>query len=173
MLELSPPRSCKRRSRLTQAHHRTKLVSSQDEFSLLVRDLEGDRLPLIEKFGMSELPYFPLASGMLTGKHKRGQVVKGTRLADKASLAEKYLNEANHAKVEQLEKFAKEHGHTLLELAFGWLLSHKVVASVIAGATKPEQIDANAKAGDWELSSEELAEVDRITGVASPVPQTT
>ena len=156
-----------------QAHHLTKLVSSQDEFSLLVRDVERDRLPLIEKFGMSELPYFPLASGMLTGKHKRGQVVKGTRLADKASLAEKYLNEANHAKVEQLEKFAKEHGHTLLELAFGWLLSHKAVASVIAGATKPEQIEANAKAGDWELSLEELAEVDRITGVASPVPQTT
>ena len=157
----------------THAHHLTKLVSSQDEFSLLGRDVERDRLPLIEKFGMSELPYFPLASGMLTGKHKRGQVVKGTRLADKASLAEKYLNEANHAKVEQLEKFAKEHGHTLLELAFGWLLSHKAVASVIAGATKPEQIEANAKAGDWELSLEELAEVDRITGVASPVPQTT
>ena len=66
-----------------KAHHLTKLVSSQDEFSLLVRDIEGDRLPLIEKFGMSELPYFPLASGMLTGKHKRGHTAKGTRLADK------------------------------------------------------------------------------------------
>ena len=61
----------------------------------------------------------------------------------------------------------------MLELAFSWLLSHKAVASVIAGATKPEQIEANAKAGEWELSSEELAEVDRITGVTSPVPQTT
>lgn len=150
----------------TKAHHLTKLVSSQDEFSLLARDLESDRLPLIEKFGMSELPYFPLASGMLTGKHKRGQPAKGTRLADKASLAEKYFHEANHAKVEQLEKFAEERSHTLLELAFSWLLSHRVVASVIAGATKPEQIEANAQAGDWELSKEELAEVDRITGVA-------
>lgn len=156
-----------------KSHRLTKLVSSQDEFSLLVRDLEHDRLPLIEKFGMSELPYFPLASGMLTGKHKRGQPVKGTRLADKASLAEKYFHEANHAKVEQLERFAKERGHTLLELAFSWLLSHKTVASVIAGATKPEQIEANAKAGEWELNSEELAEVDRITGVVSPVAQTT
>jgi len=154
-------------------HRLTKLVSSQDEFSLLARDLEHDRLPLIEKFGMSELPYFPLASGLLTGKHKRGRPAKGTRLANKAGLAEKYLHEANHTKVEKLERFAQERGRTLLELAFSWLLSHKPVASVIAGATQPEQIAANAKAGEWELSSEELAEVDRITGVASPVPQTT
>ena len=157
-----------------KAHRLTKLVSSQDEFSLLVRELERDRLPLIEKLGMGELPYFPLASGMLTGKHKRGQpAVHGTRLAHRPSLAERYLHDANHAKVEQLEKFAKDRGHTLLELAFGWLLSHKVVSSVIAGATKAEQIEANAKAGEWELSKEELAEVDRITGVASAVPQAT
>lgn len=149
-------------------HHLTKLVSSQDEFSLLAHDIKSDRLPLIEAHGMSELPYFPLASGMLTGKHKRGQpAVKGTRLAEKPFLAERYLHDANHAKVERLEKFARDRGHTLLELAFGWLLSHQVVASVIAGATKPEQIEANAKAGEWELSKEELAEVDRITGAAS------
>lgn len=154
----------------TAASHRwTKLVSSQDEFSLLVRDLEHDRLPLIEKFEMSELPYFPLASGLLTGKHKRGKTVQGTRLADKAGLAEKYLKETNHAKVEQLEKFARERGHTLLELAFSWLLSHRAVASVIAGATKAEQIEANAKAGEWELSQEERAEVDRITGALQAV----
>ena len=113
---------------------------------------------------MSELPYFPLASGMLTGKHKRGQpAAKGTRLADKQFLADRYLNEANHAKVERLEHFAKERGHSLLELAFSWLLSRPVVASVIAGATKPEQVEANAKAAGWVLSAEELAEVDRIT----------
>lgn len=145
------------------AHRLTKLVSSQDEFSLLLRNIEQDLLPQIEKFGMSELPYFPLASGMLTGKHKRGQPAKGTRLADKANLAKRYFHDANHDKVEQLEQFAKEHGHTLLELAFSWLLSHKAVASVIAGATNPEQIAANAKAGDWELTKEELAAVDRIT----------
>jgi aryl-alcohol dehydrogenase-like predicted oxidoreductase len=148
----------------------TKLVSSQDEFSLLARDLEHDRLPLIEQYGMGELPYFPLASGMLTGKHKRGQPAKGTRLADKAFLTERYFHEANHAKVDGLERFAKERGHTLLELAFSWLLSHRSVSSVIAGATKPEQIEANAKAAGWELTSEDLAEVDRITGVASHAP---
>jgi aryl-alcohol dehydrogenase-like predicted oxidoreductase len=145
-----------------------EFVSSQDEFSLLVRDLEREQLPLIEKYGMAELPYFPLASGMLTGKHQRGQpAAKGTRLGDKPSLAERYLSESNHAKVERLQHFAKERGHTLLELAFSWLLAHRAVASVIAGATKPAQIEANAKAADWVLNAEELAEVDRIAGVAS------
>ena len=113
---------------------------------------------------MSELPYFPLASGMLTGKHKRGQpAAKGTRLGDKQGLADRFLHEANHAKVEHLERFAKQRGHSLLELAFSWLLSRPAVASVIAGATKPEQIEANAKAAGWVLSAEELADVDRIT----------
>jgi aryl-alcohol dehydrogenase-like predicted oxidoreductase len=145
-------------------HQLHPFVSSQDEYSLLARDVESELLPLIEKYGMSELPYFPLASGMLTGKHKRGQpAAKGTRLADKQFLADRYLNEANHAKVERLERFAKERGHSLLELAFSWLLSRPVVASVIAGATKPEQIEANAQAAGWLLSAEELAEVDRIT----------
>lgn len=145
-----------------------KFVSSQDEFSLLARDIEREQLPLIEKYGMAELPYFPLASGMLTGKHQRGQpAAKGTRLGDKPSLAGRYLNETNHAKVERLQHFAKERGHTLLELAFSWLLAHRAVASVIAGATKPEQMEANAKAAEWVLNAEELAEVDRITGVAS------
>jgi aryl-alcohol dehydrogenase-like predicted oxidoreductase len=159
--------------RAAEANGLTKLVSSQDEFSLLVRDLERERLPLIEKYGMSELPYFPLASGMLTGKHKRGQpAAKGTRLGDKPGLAERYLHDANHAKVERLERFAKERGHTLLELAFSWLLSHRAVASVIAGATKPEQVEANAKAAEWVLSEEELAEVDRITGAHVAYPAT-
>ena len=150
-----------------QAAGLTKFVSSQDEFSLLVRDLERERLPTIEKFGMGELPYFPLASGMLTGKHKRGRpAMKGTRLAERPNLAERYFHEANHAKVEHLQRFAEERGHTLLELAFSWLLSHKAVASVIAGATKPKQVEANAKAGGWELGPDDLAEIDKITGWA-------
>ncbi len=145
-------------------HQLYSFVSSQDEYSLLVRDIEAELLPLIEKYGMSELPYFPLASGMLTGKHKRGQpAAKGTRLGDKQGLADRFLQEANHAKVEHLERFAKQSGHSLLELAFSWLLSRPAVASVIAGATKPEQIEANAKAAGWVLSAEELADVDRIT----------
>lgn len=140
-----------------------QFVSSQDEYSLLARDIERELLPLIEKYGMSELPYFPLASGMLTGKHKRGQAAKGTRLSDKQFLADRYLNDTNFDKVERLEHFAKERGHSLLELAFSWLLSRPAVASVIAGATKPAQVEANAKAAGWVLSAEELAEIDRIT----------
>ena len=153
-----------------QAKGLTSFVSSQDEYSLLVRNIEREQLPVIEKHGMSELPYFPLASGLLTGKYKKGQAPqKGTRLGEKQALADRYLHDANHEKVQRLEHFAKEHGHSLLELAFSWLVAHPAVASVIAGATKPEQIEANAKAANWELSSAEMAEVDRITSeVAQP-----
>ena len=139
-------------------------VSSQDEYSLLVREIERDRLPLIDKYGMSELPYFPLASGLLTGKYrKRASAPHGSRLTRHEGLSKKYVTESNLERVEALESFAQERGHSLPELAFSWLLAHGEVASVIAGATKAEQIEANAKAGDWELSKEELAEVDRIT----------
>jgi aryl-alcohol dehydrogenase-like predicted oxidoreductase len=154
-----------------QAKGLTSFVSSQDEYSLLVRNIEREQLPVIEKHGLSELPYFPLASGLLTGKYKKGHAAqKGTRLGDKQGLADRYLHDANHEKVERLEHFAKEHGHTLLELAFSWLVAHPAVASVIAGATKPEQIEANAKAANWDLSAAEMAEVDRITSqVEQPV----
>jgi aryl-alcohol dehydrogenase-like predicted oxidoreductase len=139
-------------------------VSSQDEYSLLVRDIEREMLPVIEQYGMSELPYFPLASGMLTGKYKAGQATpKDSRLGKNQGLADRYLNEANTQRVEQLEAFARKQGHTLLELAFSWLIACPAVASVIAGATKPEQVEANAKAADWVLSKNDWAEVDRIT----------
>jgi aryl-alcohol dehydrogenase-like predicted oxidoreductase len=149
-----------------QAKGLASFVSSQDEYSLLVRKIEREQLPVIEKHGLSELPYFPLASGLLTGKYKKGHAPeKGTRLGEKQALADRYLHDANHDKVERLEHFAKEHGHTLLELAFSWLVAHPAVASVIAGATKAEQIEANAKAANWELSPAEMAEVDRITNL--------
>ncbi len=145
-----------------------KFVSSQDEYSLLVREVEHDLLPLIEQCGMSELPYFPLASGLLTGKYKRGQAApKGTRLGDKQGLADKYHHEANLQIVERLREFAEDTGHTLLELAFSWLLSHRAVASVIAGATKPEQVKSNAAAGDWTLTHADLIRIDQITGARS------
>jgi aryl-alcohol dehydrogenase-like predicted oxidoreductase len=143
----------------------TMFVSSQDEYSLLVRDIESELLPLIEQYGVSELPYFPLASGLLTGKYKKGQAArKGTRLGDKQGLAEKYHHEANLQIVERLGEFSEDKGHTLLELAFSWLLSHKTVASVIAGATKPEQVKSNAAAGDWNLTQADLIRIDEITG---------
>ncbi len=157
------------------AKHSVKtFVSSQDEYSLLVRDLERERLPLIEQLGVSELPYFPLASGLLTGKYKKGQAApKGTRLGDKQALADRYHTEANLEKVELLRRFAVQRGHSLLDLAFSWLLSRKVVASVIAGATKPEQVEANAKASDWTLNADELAQIDEITPGPKSLPQFT
>ena len=149
-------------------HSLKTFISSQDEYSLIVRDLEREQLPVIEKYGLSELPYFPLASGLLTGKYKKGHAApKGTRLGEKQALADKYHSEPNLEKVELLRKFAEDRGHTLLKLAFSWLLSHQAVASVIAGATKPEQIEANAKAGDWELKPDELMQIDEITGALS------
>ncbi len=141
-----------------------QFVTSQDEYSLLLRDIETGLLPAIEKFAMSELPYFPLASGLLTGKYKRREEHPAdSRLAQKPALNERYATSENWSKVEKLSAFAQRHGHSLLELAFSWLLSHRVVGSVIAGATKPEQVDANSKAGIWKLSPDELAEVDRIS----------
>jgi aryl-alcohol dehydrogenase-like predicted oxidoreductase len=149
-------------------HSLTTFISSQDEYSLIVRDVEREQLPVIERYGLSELPYFPLASGLLTGKYRKGHAApKGTRLGEKQTLADKYHSEANLEKVELLRKFAEDRGHTLLKLAFSWLLSHQAVASVIAGATKPEQIEANAKAGDWELKTDELMQIDEITGALS------
>jgi len=142
-------------------HH---FVTSQDEYSLVVRGIEKEHLPAIEKFGMSQLPYFPLASGLLTGKYKRQQEpTPGTRFAEKPALGQRYATPENWEKVHKLTEFASRHGHTLLELAFSWLLSHKVVDSVIAGATKPEQVESNSKAGNWKLRREELEEIDRIT----------
>lgn len=138
--------------------------SAQDEYSLLKRDIERGVLPPVEKHGMGLLPYFPLASGMLTGKYTRGAAVPGnTRFAVMTGLADRYMTDANWDKVEKLSAFCAARERTLLELAFSWLVSHKNVTSVIAGATRPEQIDQNVRAVGWDLSADELAEIDRIT----------
>ena len=138
-------------------------VSCQDEYSLLVRDIERELLPAIDAHDLGLLPFFPLASGLLTGKYKRNAMPEGARLTATQRLADRYINEANWQRVERLERFAAERGHSLLELAMSWLLAHPAAASVIAGATRPDQVDANVKAADWKLTPEELAEVDKIT----------
>ena len=138
-------------------------VSSQDEYSLLVRELETTLLPTLEKHNLGLLPYFPLANGLLTGKYRAGEAApENARLSGRGE-GDKYFNEANLEKVEKLRAFAEARDRTLLELAFSWLLSKKVVSSVIAGATKPEQIAANAQAAGWRLSEAELAEIDELT----------
>jgi aryl-alcohol dehydrogenase-like predicted oxidoreductase len=140
-------------------------VSCQDEYSLLVRKPEAELKPAAEAFGLGILPYFPLASGMLTGKFKKGApMLEGTRLAaaKDSGYFDHFLTDAAYDKVAKLEEFAESRGHSLLELAVSWLLAQKVVSSVIAGATKPEQVQANVKAGDWVLTAEDLAEIDKI-----------
>lgn len=138
-------------------------VSSQDEFSLLVRDAESELIPALEAYGLGLLPYFPLASGLLTGKYQRGQKApEGSRFAAWTNMSSKYGTEANFKLVDQLTALAQEHGHSLLDLAFAWLLAKPVVSSVIAGATKPEQIQSNVEAGNWTLTPDEAKQVSEL-----------
>ncbi len=110
------------------------------------------------------LPFFPLASGLLTGKYKRGQAAPDdTRLGKVQRLRDIYVTPRNEEIVEELRAFADGRGHTMLELAFSWLAARPQVASVIAGATRVEQVEQNAKATTWRLSAEDMAENDRIT----------
>jgi len=139
-------------------------VTAQDEYSLVMRDAERDLLPEIAAQKMSLLPFFPLASGLLTGKYQKDQAIpEGTRYARGTRFSDRYMNDENWAIVERLRAFCDARGHTLLELAFAWLLSHPSLASVIAGATRPEQIEMNVRAAAWELTPDEAAEVDRLS----------
>ena len=139
-------------------------VSAQDEYSLVVRHIDRELVPALEAYDMGLLPFFPLASGLLTGKYKRNAPMPaGTRLTNTQRLADRFLTEMNWQIAEKLGDFAATRGKSLLELAFSWLACRPQVASVIAGATKPEQIEANVKAADWVLTPAEMAEIDRIT----------
>lgn len=138
-------------------------VSAQNEYSLLERAVEKELVPACRQFGVGILPFFPLASGFLTGKYKRGaEPPKDTRLGAMKGLADRYNTDANWNRVESLQEFAGSRGHSLLELAMSWLAANPCVSSVIAGATRPEQVADNAKAADWKLSAEELTEIDKI-----------
>ncbi|WP_027483662.1 aldo/keto reductase [Deinococcus pimensis] len=142
----------------------TRFTSCQDEYSLLVRDVERDLIPTMRDLGLGLLPYFPLASGLLSGKYHAGQPLpEGARLTGSPGARDRYLTERNWRVVEDLRVFAASRGRTLLDLAFAWLLANDVTSSVIAGATRPEQIDANVAAASWTLTSDELAEVNALT----------
>lgn len=139
-------------------------VSCQDELSLLVRGAEKELIPAANHYGLGLLPYFPLASGLLTGKYRRNHPMpEGARLTNTQRLADRYISADNMAKVERLVDFCAARGRSMVELSFSWLLAKSPVASVIAGATRPEQVDANVEAGDWRLTPEEMEEIDAIT----------
>ncbi len=139
-----------------------RFVSVQNEYSLLDRTPEAEVLPECERLGIGFLPYFPLASGLLTGKYRQGKPLpEGTRIKAEGGFA-KLLTDKNLSVVEALITFAEARNHTILELAFSWLIRQPAVASVIAGATSPAQVQANAAAADWHLSAEDLADIDRL-----------
>jgi aryl-alcohol dehydrogenase-like predicted oxidoreductase len=149
---------------VAHAMNSSRFVSCQDEYSLVVRDIEKDLLPCAQEYQLGLLPFFPLASGLLTGKYKRGEAAPNdTRLGLVQRLRDRYITPRNEEIVEKLQAFAKERGHSMLELAFSWLAARPQVASVIAGATRVEQIEQNAKAISWHLSVQDMAEIDSIT----------
>jgi aryl-alcohol dehydrogenase-like predicted oxidoreductase len=144
---------------LARAKGWARPVSAQNRYSLLHREPEEELLPVCERLGLGFLPYFPLSSGLLTGKYRRGEErPQGTRLSGRDDV---FTEETFH-RLEALESYAAEQGVSMLHVAIGGLLAHPAVASVIAGATKPEQVRANVAAADWEPSPSELAPVDSL-----------
>jgi aryl-alcohol dehydrogenase-like predicted oxidoreductase len=141
-----------------------RFVSAQNHFNVLHRDPLRDVVPACLRHGLGVLPYFPLASGLLTGKYRRGEPPpEGTRLSmlpeDRAA---RVMSERNFDAVDRLTAFASERDHTLLELSFAWLATQPAMTSIIAGATKPEQVRANIATVDWKLSDSDLAELDKL-----------
>src|SRR5215510_15389 len=139
-------------------------VTAQNHFSLLERRVQAEVVPACERHGLAMLPYFPLASGLLTGKYSRGEAPpEGTRLAlMPRERVDRVLSERNFDLVERLTAWAEGQGHTILDLAFAWLAAQPPMGPVIAGATSAEQVQANVAAGQWQLTADELAGVDAI-----------
>jgi len=141
-------------------------VSAQNQYNLLKRDVEPEVGAVCGAYGLGMLPFYPLASGLLTGKYGRDEPPPpGSRLSLGIAMYRGVLAEADFDKIARLEAFARERGHTLLELAMSWLAAKPFVASIIAGATRPEQAAQNAAAWTWRLSQQDLAAIDAITGV--------
>jgi aryl-alcohol dehydrogenase-like predicted oxidoreductase len=138
---------------------RNRFISAQNEWSLLDRTAEANVVPAARHFGLGVLPFYPLANGLLTGKVRRGQdIPAGSRLADRAS----YITDEKLDRVEALIEWGERQGATILEVAIGGLAALPGCASVIAGATSPEQVKANAAAGEWVPSEDQLEELDKI-----------
>lgn len=136
-----------------------QFVTIQPHYHMLEREIERELVPYCQFAGIGILPYFPLAGGFLTGKYKRGQPAPAGSRGEKSPYVQKYLTDANFDKLDALSTFATARGHTLHDLAFAWLLANRQVASVIAGATHPDQITANAATAAWKLSTAEMDEL--------------
>lgn len=139
-------------------------ASCQDPYSLLTRDIDQQLLPAMQAYGLGLLPAFPLASGALTGKYNgSAPMPEGTRLSSIKFMADCYLADAQMVKLEGLKRFCDARGRTMVELALSWLAARPTVSSIIAGATRAEQLEVNVKSADWLLSAQDMAEIDRIT----------
>ena len=156
--------------RAVEAHWTAKhaglnaFISCQNEYSVLVRAIEPELLPAMQACGLGLLPYFPLAAGLLTGKYRRdAQFPADARLRHNQRWANQFLTDRNWTQLGHLEKFCAARGCSLLELAFGWLLAQPAVASVIAGATKPEQLQLNVESAAWMPTAEDMIEINRCT----------
>ena len=142
----------------------SRFIASEEEYSLLDRSVERDLLPAMQAYGVGLLPYYPLASGMLTGKYRRETPPPaGSRMARaERDYVGKFFTEKNWSRVDSLSAFASQRGHNLLDLALSWLAANSSVGGIIAGATSPDQVEANVRAASWSLTDEERAEVDRL-----------
>lgn len=149
---------------VARENHLTPFVSAQNNWSLLDRDIEREVVPAAERYGLGVLPYYPLAEGLLTGKVRRGTPLPdGTRIADRSHL----VTPERLDTVDRLSQWGEENGRTLLELAIGWLAAQPSVASVIAGASTPDQLRANVKAVRWRPDPSELQAIDKLTTARS------
>ena len=149
---------------LSALHHLAAFVSVQPHYNMFVRDVEKELLPACAQFGVGVIPYFPLASGLLTGKYEAGKEPPADTRAGRNPRMRQQLTEQNLARVDQLKGVAERHGCTLAQLAIAWLAAHREVSTVIAGATRPEQVEQNAGAAGVTLSPEDMQQIEGMLG---------
>lgn len=143
-------------------HGWTRFISVQNHYHMFERDIEREVLPYCKARNVGILPFFPLAGGFLTGKYRRGQAAPAGSRGESSPYVQKYMTDRNYDKVEAMEAWSQERGHTMGDLAHAWLLGHPEVSSVISGATNIDQIKANASSANWKLSADEMAEINKI-----------
>jgi aryl-alcohol dehydrogenase-like predicted oxidoreductase len=150
---------------VSKAQGLQSFVSDQPRYNLLDRHCEEEVVPCCQYYGLGVIPWYPLAGGFLTGKYRRGeQLPSGTRFGSNPPMYLWLLTESNFDILERLEKFASDRGHTVAELAIAWLVAHPFVSTVIAGVTRPQQVDGNIAAANWKLSASEVKDIDALTG---------
>lgn len=151
--------------------HLTPFISAQNEYSLVERSVERELMPVCSKYGLGVIPFFPLAEGLLTGKYRPGQPPPVDSHLDGNPMGAYRLSNDNFILLAKAEAFAQEQGHTIAELALAWLAAHPEVSTVIAGATRPEQVEENVRAFEWHLTAYDMAALDEILGVQKSPPR--